>query len=90
MLSPEMNAYFDMLDETFGTPGWSMLVDEAKRHIYTLQASALEAKNWDEVLIMRGRALQLDDLINMRDAAAIARKGAEEDAAAAEQEDAPL
>lgn len=92
MLSPEMNAYFDMLEETFGTPGWSLLVDEAKRHIYNLQASSLEAKSWDEVLVMRGRALQLDDLINMRDAAQIARKAAEADAEDAEtqQADAPL
>jgi len=86
MLSPELNAYFDMLDETFGTPGWSLLTDEAKRHIYKLQADALEAKTWDEVLIMRGRALQLDDLVNMRDAAQIARKAAEADAEDAESE----
>ena len=92
MLSPEMNAYFDMLDETFGTPGWSLLVDEAKRQIYKLQADALEAKSWEDVLIHRGRALQLDDLINMKDAAQIARKAAEADAedAEAQQADAPL
>lgn len=82
MLSPELNTYFDMLEETFGTPGWAVLVEEAEKQIYALQADALEAKSWEDLLILRGRAFQLQDLINMRDAATVARKLAEEDATA--------
>jgi hypothetical protein len=53
------------MEEMFSTPGWKTLVQEAERTIYHLQAEALEAGNFEEVCVKRGRAQQLAELVNM-------------------------
>lgn len=78
MLKPEDEKYLNDLEEMFGTQGWRNLVDEAKRQIYEFQARALEARTWEEVLVLRGRAEQLALLIDLRDTTALLRKQAEE------------
>jgi hypothetical protein len=44
---------------------------QAQRTIYHLQADALEANSWEQVLTARGRAQQLAEFLNMEDTAAM-------------------
>lgn len=64
-LTPEAQKFFIEMEELFATPGWKTLVQEAERTIYHLQAEALEAGNFEEVCVKRGRAQQLAELVNM-------------------------
>jgi hypothetical protein len=34
--------YFERLEETFATPGWKQLIDEARAQLYQYQADVLE------------------------------------------------
>lgn len=76
-MAPEDLEYFDDLEATFGTHGWKTLIEEAKKKIYEYQAAALECTSWDQVNILRGRALQLQDLVNLQDVMELARKNIE-------------
>ena len=55
-LTIDQNKYFDEFEEMFGTNGWKALLGQLEQEIYEIQADALEAKTWDEVLKYRGRA----------------------------------
>jgi hypothetical protein len=77
-VTPEDTKYFDDLENMFGTLGWRTLIEEAKAEIYQLQADMLEVKSWDEVLVKRGRALALQDLVDKQEVVAQARKTLEE------------
>jgi hypothetical protein len=59
--------YFNALEDTFGTAGWRNLVEDAKREIYELQASALEAASYEEIMFMKGQAEVLNRIVNLRD-----------------------
>jgi hypothetical protein len=59
--------YFNDLEDTFGTPGWRNLVDDAKREIYELQASALEVASYEEIMYMKGQAEVLNRIVNLRE-----------------------
>ena len=56
-----------MMDTMFATEGWKALIEEAKQEIYQLQADALEAKSWDEVLVMKGHAERLALLVKLEE-----------------------
>jgi hypothetical protein len=55
-MTPEQSKYFDDLDSVFGTVGWKVLLAELEQEIYEIQADALDAKDWDSVCRLRGRA----------------------------------
>lgn len=64
-LTPELQKYYDDLNETFATEGWKKIVEEAKTEIYQLQADALELSPQGGVSLdyllgrLQGRAEQL-------------------------------
>lgn len=72
-LTPDQQQFFDDMEELFATRGWKRLMEEANSTIYALQADALEAKTWEQVLVMRGKAEQLAELANMEDTVAISK-----------------
>jgi hypothetical protein len=55
------------MDDLFAHPGWRILLEDANAQIYQYQADALEQPNWDAVNVLRGKALQLAELINLED-----------------------
>lgn len=65
MLTPEQNEYYDALEELFTSKGWRLLAADAEAQIYQNQADALECKDWDEVNVLRGKNLQLLDVVNL-------------------------
>ena len=73
-MTPQDSDYFDELETTFGTTGWKILVEEAKAKIYEYQALALEVPTWEQVLILRGRALQMQDFVDLQEVNQLARK----------------
>lgn len=63
-MSDDEVEYFKMMEDLFSHPGWRQLIEEAKVQLYQLQADVLDVcKNWDEVNIVKGRAVQLNELI---------------------------
>lgn len=78
-LTPELNAYFDNLDEMFGTAGWRQLVDGCVKEIYELQANALEATSYEELMFMRGQADILNRLVTYREEAEQTKASHEEE-----------
>lgn len=66
-LTPELEIYYDNLDEMFGTMGWRQLLEDASDEIRALQESALNAASYEEVMYMRGQADVLTRLISLRD-----------------------
>lgn len=76
-LTQEQTNYYDRLDEMFGTAGWRELVEEAKKEIYQIQADALEAKSWDTVCYLKGKAEQLAYLVNLEEISDMQRKSLE-------------
>ena len=58
---------FRDLEEMFGTRGWKHVVKDAQKQIYEYQAMALEAKSWDEVNKLRGRAEQLNEIVMLEE-----------------------
>lgn len=64
-LSPEQQREYDEYQEMFATPGWRRVMATAEQQIYELQADALEAKSWEEVCMLRGRASTLAELFNL-------------------------
>ena len=67
MLTPDQTKYFDDLESMFGTAGWRIIVDEARKQIYQFQADALEAKSYEAICFLRGQAEQLARLVNLQD-----------------------
>lgn len=66
-LTPEQTTYYRDLEEVFATAGWKTLMAEAESQIYQNQANALDCPNWDAVNILRGRSLQLNELLMLED-----------------------
>lgn len=54
--------------------GWRQLVDDAKKEIYQLQASALEASSYEELMFMRGQADVLNRIVTMREIAEVTKE----------------
>lgn len=73
-LTQEQSKYYDDLDEMFATRGWRIMMEDAKAQIYQNQADALEQPNWDSVNVLRGKALQLAELVNMEEITALQRQ----------------
>ena len=65
--------YIEYMEEMIATPGWSIMVEEFTKDIYALQADALEAKTWDDVLRMRGEANKLAEIVNLEEIVATQR-----------------
>jgi hypothetical protein len=62
-MTDEQMQYFITMEDFFGHPGWKLLVEDAKKEIYDMQARVFDlAKSWDEVNILKGRAQQLTEL----------------------------
>lgn len=76
-LTPEDEQYYQDMEETFATPGWKRLVEEAKRIIYQFQADALEARTYESVCELRGRARQLAELVNLEELTDMSKQQAE-------------
>jgi hypothetical protein len=55
--------YVQLMEQLFETQGWDILVEESRNQIYHYQAGALEAKSWEVVNQLRGKAEQLAELI---------------------------
>lgn len=66
-LTPEQEEYYDSMEELFATKGWRLLVEDAKAQIYQYQADALEQPTWDHVNMLRGKGMQLAELVNFED-----------------------
>lgn len=71
--------YAEKLLETFATPGWKLVVEEAKRQIYQLQADALDQKSWENVCRLQGEAAQLSRIVNLEDTIVLMVQQAKED-----------
>jgi hypothetical protein len=69
--------YFEKLDETFGTEGWKLLIDEAKSQLYQYQADVIEADSWDKVCELRGQVTQLSRLVNLEEVTGLLKQQAE-------------
>jgi hypothetical protein len=72
-MDQQLTNYFNSLEDTFGTAGWRALIEDAKREIYELQASALEAASYEEIMFMKGQAEVLNRLINLPEITAATR-----------------
>lgn len=59
--------YVDSMEDMIASQGWTLLVEDAKQSIHQIQCDALECASWEEVLINRGRALQLNELVHQKD-----------------------
>lgn len=70
--------YFEKLEETFSTPGWKQLIDEARSQLYQYQADVLEVDSWDKVCELRGQVTQLSRLINLEEVTGLMRQQAED------------
>ncbi|MHA2067879.1 MAG: hypothetical protein ACXABY_26240 [Candidatus Thorarchaeota archaeon] len=64
-MTPEQ--YIRAMREMIETDGWRIYKEECEKEIYHLQADALEAKDWDEILVNRGRAQQLAETCALED-----------------------
>lgn len=63
-----INEYLDTMESLLGHPGWKHLEDDARRQIYQLQADCLDknvCKTWDDVLVSRGKAETLTEILMM-------------------------
>ena len=78
MLTPDEQEYYNALEETFGTPGWKILVEEAKAQIYQMQADGLEVKTWEQVCELRGRAAALANIVNLETITSYSKAQAED------------
>jgi hypothetical protein len=61
--------YIERLEETFATPGWKQLIEEARAQLYQYQADVCE---------LRGQVVQLSRLINLEEVTGILRAQAED------------
>lgn len=66
-MTPEQQKYYDDLDELFSTRGWKVLIEDATAQIYQYQSDALEQPSWEHVNVLRGKAMQLAELVNFED-----------------------
>lgn len=64
-LNQEQAEYYDALDDMFSTKGWKLVIEEAKAQIYQNQADSLEVPNWEQVCVLRGKSLSLNELVNL-------------------------
>lgn len=78
-LTREQFEYYEALEEMFATKGWRKLVEDAKAQIYQYQADALDAPSWDVVNVLRGKGLQLAELVNLEEVSRLQRQLLEED-----------
>lgn len=77
-MDQELEVYFDNLDEMFGTMGWQQLVEDAKKEIYQLQASAFEAVSFEEMMYKKGMAETLNRIVTLREVTEATRAQHEE------------
>lgn len=66
-MTPEQQKYYDDLDELFSTRGWKVLIEDATAQLYQYQSDALEQPSWEHVNVLRGKAMQLAELVNFED-----------------------
>lgn len=59
--------YYQHILDTTETPGWKLIVEDAEKNIYNMQAEALEAPSFDKVNELRGEARQLAYVVNLQD-----------------------
>jgi hypothetical protein len=78
-LTREQEEYYEALDEMFATKGWRTFIEEATALIYQWQADALEQPSWDHVNVLRGKALQLAELVNFEETSQMQRALLEEE-----------
>lgn len=78
-LTRDQEEYYDALDEMFATKGWKAFVEEATALVYQAQADALEQPSWDHVNVLRGKALQLAEIINFEETSRMQRALLEEE-----------
>lgn len=78
-LTPEQEEYYENLDDMFATRGWKMFVEEATALIYQFQADALEQPTWEAVNVLRGKAMQLAEIVNFEETSRMQRAILEED-----------
>jgi len=70
--------YIERLEETFATPGWKQLIEEARAQLYQYQADVLDVDSWDKVCELRGQVTQLSRLINLEEVTGLLRQQAED------------
>jgi hypothetical protein len=83
MSQMSLRQYIEYVEEMIATPGWSILVEEAKKEIYQLQADALESADWGAVQRKRGAAERLAELTHLDEVIANQRTQMEEERDAA-------
>ena len=66
-LTPEQTEYYDAMEDLFSRPGWKILVEDLTAQVYQYQANALEQPSWDHVNVLRGKGMQLAELINFEE-----------------------
>lgn len=59
--------YNEAILEVTGSPQWRIVTRGLENDIYNIQARALEANSWEEVVEMRGFAKGLAFIIGLRD-----------------------
>lgn len=78
-MTPEQTEYYNNLEDMFTHPGWKILMEDAKAQVYQYQADALEIGTWDGVNILRGKAQQLAELVNLEAVTALQKQSLLED-----------
>ena len=66
-LTQEQEEYYNSMTDLFSMKGWKTLIEDANAQIYQYQADALEAPTWEGVNVLRGKALQLAELVNLEE-----------------------
>lgn len=67
-MSTARDEYLDAMESLLGAEGWNYIKEDAQRQIYQLQADALDknvCKTWDDVLVARGKAETLAEILLM-------------------------
>ena len=78
-MTQEQEEYYDALEDVFALPGWKILVEEALKEIYTLQAMALEAPSWEVVCELRGQGKALAEFANLEEVSRLQKELLEND-----------
>ena len=78
-LTPEQEQYYDALEDVFALPGWKLIVEEALKEIYNIQASMLEVPSWDRVCELRGEASRLAEFTRLEEVTRMQKAMLEED-----------
>jgi hypothetical protein len=78
-LTPEQEEYYDALEDVFALPGWKLIIEEATKEIYNIQANMLEVSSWERVCELRGEAARLAEFTRLEEVSRLQKAMLEQD-----------